>query len=215
MSSKISKLQANGNGSTFIWLDPVNGPAKSNDSILLNLTTDYTVDADKRQFDFVNDRTYDLSVKKVVKGSLGSKADSFNITLTLRNASGNPLNRTFRTVSSWKKSDGSVMKESGTIMFSNGKATIALRDGCSVMIHGIPWNVSYTVDEADYKAKGYVVSYEKKTGTITDNVNVTITNTRNGIVPTGIDLGVAPVMGIILTLSLLLGGYFLLKRRWA
>lgn len=215
MSSKISNLQANANGSTFIWLDPINGPAKSNDSILLNLTTDYTVDADKRQFDFVNDRTYDLSVKKVVKGSLGSKSDSFNITLTLRDASGNPLNKTFRTVSAWKKSDGSALKENGTITFTNGKATIALRDGCSVMIHGIPWNVTYSVDEEDYKAKGYVVSYEKQTGNITDNVNVTVTNTRDGIVPTGINLGAAPVVGLILNSILLLGGYFLIKRRRA
>ena len=196
MSSIISPLHLEQDGS-FNWLVPALNGSAANDKILMNLTVSYTVDADRRTYDFVNDSTYELTVRKEINGSMASRSDQFRITIRLTDSSDNPVNGTFNSVTTWETANGGTESEEGTVTSTNGNITITLRAGSSVTIKGIPSGTKYKVTEDDYSAQGYKTTYQKRSGTITKDTTATVKNEREGIVPTGIRVAAMPLLGIL------------------
>ena len=209
--SIISPLQQNSDGS-FNWGVPAINDEQKNNKVLTNLTSSYSVDSSRRTYDFTNEMTYDLTVRKSVTGSMGSKADMFKITIRLTDADGNAVNETFNSINAWLDANGEAVSEEGTIKFTNGRATVTLRDGSSVTVKGIPSGYKYTVTEQDYRSKGYQTTYQNKSGTLTGDRAATVTNDRGGIVPTGIWTGSLPILGMILLGIGLLAGIYLIGK---
>ncbi len=212
MSSIISKLQRNADG-TFTWLVPALNGSKANDKVLMNLTASFTVDADRRSYDFVNDSTYELTVRKVISGSMASRADRFRIRIQLTDSSDNPVNGTFNSVTTWETENGGTESEEGTVISTNGVITITLRAGSSVTVKGIPAGVKYKVTEDDYSAQGYKTTYQKRSGTITKDTTATVVNERESIVPTGVDIGAVPLIAILFAGLVLISAVLFLDRR--
>ena len=196
MSSTISPLHQETDGS-FTWLVPALNGSVANDKVLMNLKTSYTVDADRRNYDFVNDSTFELTILKVISGSMASRSDQFMIRIQLTDSSGNPVNETFNSVTTWETGNSGTESEEGTVTSSNGIITITLRAGSSVTIKGIPAGTKYKVAEDDYSAQGYKTTYQKRNGTITKDTTATVKNEREGIVPTGVSICTMPLLAIL------------------
>ena len=137
-------------------------------------------------------KTYALSLKKVVDGTMGDKGRTYNFTINFEG----PANASFK------------MGEE-TITLNNagiGSTNIGLTNGSMKTINGIPSTVKYTVVENINKNDGYTVSYTvggtdatsatyatstEKIMDKADNV-VVCTNLKNAVTPTGIAMTVAP-----------------------
>ncbi len=102
-----------------------------------------------------------LTVSKFLAGNDFDSNKSFTFTITLSDTS---INDTFSGVT-----------------FTNGVATITLKDHESKTIEGIPNGTGYTVTEADYSGEGYVTTNTGNTATINEHTPsvVAFTNTRN------------------------------------
>ena len=142
-----------------------------------------------------------LAVKKLVTGNLGDRDKEFNVTVTFTA----PADKEVRSVisytdgttktietSAWKEKDGSKQAE----------VTIALKHNETVTFTNIPYDVTYTVTEADYTSEGYdeeniVYSDDanKKIDSATDSV--TITNNKGTGVDTGVVLDSLPYILLI------------------
>lgn len=137
-------------------------------------------------------KTYALSLKKVVDGTMGDKGRTYNFTINFKG----PANASFK-----------MGKE--TITLNNdgiGSTNIGLTNGSMKTINGIPSTVKYTVVENINKNDGYTVSYavggKDATGatyaTSAENTmgkannEVVCTNLKNAVTPTGIAMTVAP-----------------------
>lgn len=147
--------------------------------------------------------TYDLSLDKVVAGTMGDKTKEFDFTINFTDGT-----------------RGETMKYGDTtITFNDGGTAsvtgIKLADSTAVAtITGIPSEVQYTVVENIAKTEGYTTTATVQKGAGTDTTaNVTVadttqtvarqtmgkndnavvvTNTKNAVNPTGIILNVAP-----------------------
>lgn len=142
-----------------------------------------------------------LAVKKLVTGNLGDRDKEFNVTVTFTA----PANKEVKSVisytdgttktietSAWTEKDGSKQAE----------VTIALKHDETVTFTNIPYDVTYTVTEADYTSEGYdeeniVYSDDanKKIDSATDTV--TITNNKGTTVDTGVVLDSLPYILLI------------------
>lgn len=142
-----------------------------------------------------------LDVKKVVTGNLGDRDKEFNVTVTFTAPAGKEMKSvisytdgTAKTIetSAWTEKDGSKQAE----------VTIALKHDETVTFTNIPYDVTYTVTEADYTSEGYdeeniVYSDDanKKIDSATDTV--TITNNKGTGVDTGVVLDSLPYVLLI------------------
>lgn len=142
-----------------------------------------------------------LDVKKVVTGNLGDRDKEFNVTVTFTAPAGKEMKSvisytdgTAKTIetSAWTEKDGSKQAE----------VTIALKHDETVTFTNIPYDVTYTVTEADYTSEGYdeediVYSDDanKKIDSATDTV--TITNNKGTTVDTGVVLDSLPYILLI------------------
>lgn len=142
-----------------------------------------------------------LDVKKVVTGNLGDRDKEFNVTVTFTAPAGKEVKSvisytdgTAKTIetSAWTEKDGSKQAE----------VTIALKHDETVTFTNIPYDVTYTVTEADYTSEGYdeeniVYSDDanKKIDSATDTV--TITNNKGTGVDTGVVLDSLPYILLI------------------
>ena len=148
---------------------------------------------DSKSDGFTNSyKTYALSLKKVVDGTMGDMGRTYNFTINFEG----PANASFK------------MGEE-TITLNNagiGSTNIGLTNGSMKTINGIPSTVKYTVVENINKNDGYTVSYTvgssdatsatyatstEQTMGKTDNA-VVCTNLKNAVTPTGIAMTVAP-----------------------
>lgn len=149
--------------------------------------------------EFVN--TYSagsLSVKKLVTGNLGDRDKEFNVKVTFTAPTDKEVESvisytdgTAQTIatSAWKEKNGSKQAE----------VTITLKHDETVTFTNIPYGVTYKVEETSYQDDGYTTTYSgNENGTInavTDTV--TITNTKNSTVDTGIVLDSLPYVLLI------------------
>ncbi len=111
--------------------------------------------------------TGNLTISKTVGGNAGSTEKAFEFTVTLSNASGQPLTGSYSYTGS---STGSIT--------SGGK--ISLKHGESVTIAGLPVGTKYKVTEADYSAEDYTSTSVNSAGQIEDSQTAVaaFTNTK-------------------------------------
>lgn len=156
-------------------------------------TTEGAYNSESKSDGFTNSyKTYALSLKKVVDGTMGDKGRTYSFTIQFEG----PANASFDMEGQSITLDGE----------GKGSANIALKNGNLETIKGIPSSVKYTVVENIDKKDGYAVSYtvndtDKTSGTYaTSNENtmgkmnnaVVCTNLKNAVTPTGIAMTVAP-----------------------
>lgn len=155
-----------------------------------------------------------LAVTKNVTGNLGDKDKKFEVTVTFKAPEGKTVKEAI------KYSEDGKDKTIATSAWKNSEAEVKinLADSETVTFMNIPYDVTYTVVEKDYKttdgydAAVYAFSDDNKK---IDSANdtVTITNNKGGTVDTGVILDNAPY---ILMLAVVAGGAMTLvikKRR--
>lgn len=155
--------------------------------------------------------TYQLSLDKVVNGTMGDKSKEFGFTI---NFSEGPANASFTY-------DGKPVQldESG-----NGSVDIKLTDGTqAAVITGIPSTVKYTITENIEAKEGYTTSYKINDGAAiegrttgkqamgTANNAVVCTNMKNAVTPTGIVMNIAPYV-LMVAVAAVLAVVFLRRR---
>lgn len=152
----------------------------------------------------VDPYAYDLIVEKHVTGGFGNKNDVFDFEVAFV-GDGVP-----ESVDFIKYSRGSDVGRNGLARLVNGKFMFTLSDSEHIVFKNIPSGVEYTVSEDSDSSHGYLVTKENDSGVI-DNESVvcTFTNSREFIVPTGIDLGnswwVFVACGLFMVFGILLG----------
>ena len=160
----------------------------------IGLNGEYTSNSDKKSSGYINTLTqYDFDFSKTISGNQGDKNKRFNFTLTITGA--NP--------GTYPISANDVEGNPTSITVGNdGKATggYSLTDGSTVKVIGLNAGAVCTVteDPGDYTAThilddGAVVpGADSSAVTLDSDHSVAFTNTRSGIIPTGIIMTIAP-----------------------
>lgn len=186
---------------------------------------------------FVNEyKTSNLEFGKEVTGNQSSKDKYFDFTLTIANA----LPNTAYTVditgaeatsgSNPATIEANAGKTNATTITTDatGGATVHyyLKDGQYVKVKGLPQAATYTLTEnyEDYaqtlgittavsgKTQAYAAPASTATAIGSDDVYVGFTNDKQGVIPTGVLLTIAPfAIGILLFGALII--FFIAKRR--
>ena len=144
-----------------------------------------------------------LTVKKTVEGSMGSKTKQFQFQLKLTVPAGQVL----PTELEYTKGD-----ETKTMQLKNDVYEFTLAHEETIVIKGIPSQSTYTVTEVDGESNGYTVTQKNATGTIKADTTVSFVNTKNGSVPTLADMNTKiPFVLVILAIGGV--GFILWKKR--
>ena len=171
-----------------------------------NTTWDGTIQKDKPSEIKVKN-TYEgkrqLTVKKTVEGSMGSKTKQFQFQLKLTAPAGQVL----PTELKYTKGD-----ETKTMQLKNDVYEFTLAHEETIVIKGIPSQSTYTVTEVDGESNGYTVTQTNATGTMKADTVVSFVNTKNGSVPTLADMNTKiPFVLVILAIGGV--GFILWKKR--
>lgn len=205
----------------FVVADPTTNELSVNSYVLRNSATTigtdgaYTTDPGVKSDGYTNEVTqYDFSFSKAITGNQGDKNKLFTFTLNISNA----IPGTYPV-----ETTGVSTNVSSITIGSDGSYTgnIDLTDGSSVRIVNLNKNAVCTVSEdaEDYTATHVIDSGSSVSGansgpiTLADaDHSVAFTNTRNGIIPTGVLLTIAPfAIGILLFGAVII--FFIAKRR--
>ena len=132
--------------------------------------------------------TYALSVTKILtkENDYADRTKAFDIDITLKDKNGDSVSGEFDT------------EDGKKISFTDGKATVSLKDNETIKIVGIPAQATYEVQETSDSSKGYDVQYDQKTGTMDRDKSVTVTNTAKDIPVSGVDTGNWVAGGILM-----------------
>lgn len=96
-----------------------------------------------------NDRAEGLTIAKTVTGSTAPAGESYQIEIYVED-DGKPISGRYDTVSG--------TGESGSLTFTEGKATIVLQAGEKLTIFGLPTGARYTVTEAQSQEQAYTTT---------------------------------------------------------
>lgn len=131
-----------------------------------------------------------LSISKKVTGNLGDKEKYFEFQLTLKGEKGKNYAESYAVGgTSYKDNPTSVEVKPD----QETKYTFWLKDGESVNISNLPYGVTYTVTETDYKSDGYTTTKAGDTGTIgAASQTAAFINDKSGSVDTGVYLDNLP-----------------------
>ena len=144
-----------------------------------------------------------LTIKKTVEGSMGSKTKQFQFQLKLTVPAGQVL----PTELEYTKGD-----ETKTMQLKNNVYEFTLAHEETIVIKGIPSQSTYTVTEVDGESNGYTVTQTNATGTMKADTVVSFVNTKNGSVPTLADMNTKiPFVLVILAIGGV--GFILWKKR--
>jgi hypothetical protein len=162
--------------------------------------------------------TNDITLSKTVSGNQASKDKYFKITLKvdseltdtdtftvdLTHAVASPATNAATSY------ETAAMTNAASVTGAQLEAGVDfyLQHGQEVTIQGLPAGVTYTVTEAEEEytpslavsgATATVTNNKTGTGSLTNDVTAEFTNTRNGVIPTGVLLTIAPfAVGILL-----------------
>lgn len=135
--------------------------------------------------------THNLTLTKTVSGNQAEPGAEFQFTIVLSNVA-----------------DGEYTLSNGqkiNVVDGTGTVDVVLKDGDEVTITDLPEGYSYTITEAanDYDTtinnNGASVPGKEATGTNVDkDVTVAYTNTKEGEIPTGVLLTIAPFAALML-----------------
>lgn len=165
--------------------------------------------------------TEDLTLKKVVSGTLGDKSKDFTFTIKI-----NPEDTT--SAKQFTVSYGS--NQTKTITSGGTGAEITLKHGESATIYGLSAADKYVIAETDYSKEGYTTEYtidvneaaeapESATKAVTTNNqdmgesghSVIFYNDKDATTPTGIVMNVAPYA--LLVVVAVAGCFVFLRKR--
>ena len=157
---------------------------------------------------FINDYdTNKLTVTKNVTGNQGDKSKDFEFTLTLDPAE---TGEQYEVEVAGKTVTGTP-DEKGNINYA-----FTLKDTQSVVVYGLSPKDTYTITETSYAAQGYKTTIDgtevnTKSGTISGDTNVNVTNEKEGSPATGIVMDIAPYIIMVAAAGVL--AFVFLRRR--
>lgn len=188
--------------------------------------------ADDKSSSYVNEiATKDLEFGKEVTGNQGSKDKYFLFTLNITNAQASTTYSVDLTgaeaapTATDATEYSSMTNPTSFTTNGDGAATVTfyLKDGQYIKIPGLPEGYGYTLteDAEDYTSANGITAAEGKNSTaysdpvtgsnVSADVKTGFTNTRDGIIPTGVLLTIAPfAIGILLFGALAI---FLISKR--
>lgn len=169
---------------------------------------------------YVNEyETEDLMISKTVVGNQGSKDQYFKFTVTIEEAGAGtviPVDLSNADATTLVNAVSPTAHTNPASVTANASGSVTqefwMQHGQSITLQGLPKNASYTIveDNGDYAvttstregAVGQVAAVAGSSNTVTDaditaDTTVEYTNTRTGIIPTGVILAVAPFAGIV------------------
>lgn len=159
-----------------------------------NATTDgENVNYTSKQDAYMNTfTTYDVTITKNVAGQMGDKSKEFNFSIDVTDPNATAVLSSVTLQNANATSASFASKENGT---SVANVVADLHHTESVVIKGVPKGATVDIDETN--ADGYTISYSENAAngqaTVgTEDVAVTVTNTRNAVTPTGIVMDIAP-----------------------
>ena len=130
--------------------------------------------------------SYQLTVKKTVKGNQGNKASDFRFQIML---TGNSIPKNINVIKNGK---------ADKITLTNGIAEFTLAHGDEIIFEKVPSQSKYTITELDGESRGYTVSSTNASGTLSKNTEVSFVNTKNVGVPTAAMTNTTVVTGIVI-----------------
>lgn len=148
-----------------------------------------------------------LTITKEVKGTLGNKSKDFEFTLTLNGVEGKTYADSYAVTATTP--NDTTLHNPATITIGT-PVTVYLHDGAQLNIANLPYGVTYTITEKDYTGAGEDDDhgYTTKIGTeeiltktaeIEASANaVTFTNSKGGVVDTGVILDNAPYIALMM-----------------
>ena len=153
------------------------------------LTNDYT--------------TYDLTLIKTVSGNQASHTDHFDFKVTVTNPT--TANTTYPTTYNVTTTCGHSTVSNPDTITAGQETVFHLCKNENIVIQGLPAGATYTIEET---TTGYTTTYkvgaatestssDTATGTLNEDTTVTFNNYRNGDVPTGILLTIAPFAALM------------------
>lgn len=176
--------------------------------------------------------THDLTLEKQVTGNQGDRDKDFVFTVTITNAVvGTKYNVSSVTGSNITIIDGTGAYDSnaGTLTATDGsvKFTCQLKHNETIVIRGLTAGTNYTIEETEYTDDGYKTSYKIDDGIVSEasstgeqnmgdsDQKVTFTNNKEGTVPTGIILEIAPYIVLAAVVLAGLTALFVTRKRRA
>ncbi|MDO5811454.1 MAG: DUF5979 domain-containing protein [Bacillota bacterium] len=119
---------------------------------------------------------HQLTLHKIVKGSLGDKSKDFNFEMTLDSP-----DSTSTLGSITYEKDGAT----GTIQGNDNKFKFTLSHNETIIFKDLPDNIQYSIKEVDGIKNGYSVTTDSSpASTLTKDEEITFTNTKDGTIPT-------------------------------
>lgn len=158
-----------------------------------------------------------LAVTKNVTGNMGDRNRYFKITVTLTGEDGKNHAASYPVTGGSKLVNGTDDTSASTISIGT-PADFYLKHGETFTIANLPYGVTYTVEEENYSNDGYTTTTtysddaSKKIDTNLDTV--TITNSKEAAVDTGIMLDSLPYV-LLLTVCVVCMVAFFVKKRSA
>ena len=135
---------------------------------------------------------YTITVTNDVAGTMGDKTKDFTFQLKM----------TGNTPAEIPYTKG---EETGTLAVVDGVAEFTLSHGENIVLSEIPIGTAYEITEVDGASNGYTVESTNSSGTLTEDTNVSFTNTRNGTIPTSAHTNILISIGVF---AIALAGLF-------
>ena len=135
---------------------------------------------------------YTITVTNDVAGTMGDKTKDFTFQLKMTGNTPAELPYTKGT-------------ETGTLKVTDGVVEFTLSDGESITLGNILIDTTYKITEVDGASNGYAVESTNSSGTLTEDTDVSFTNTRNGTVPTSAHTNILISIGVF---AIALAGLF-------
>ena len=135
---------------------------------------------------------YTITVTNDVAGTMGDKTKDFTFQLKMTGNTPAELPYTKGT-------------ETGKLKVTDGVVEFTLSDGESITLGNILIDTTYKITEVDGASNGYTVESTSSSGTLTEDTDVSFTNTRNGTVPTSAHTNILISIGVF---AIALAGLF-------
>ena len=151
---------------------------------------------------FENSAAFSITVGKTVGGSMGEKNKQFRFELELTGDHVGGAQMTYNKGGN-----------TGNVTLDGGKYAFTLAHNETITISGIPAGSTYTITELDANKNAYLTQVDAgTTGTLSSDITIGFTNTRDVVVPTGRNAHpIIPVL--IFGLASALGAGYIIKKK--
>ena len=152
-----------------------------------------------------NDTTHDVTVTKEVKGNQADLNKGFQFDVSVNGGEG----EYYKVV---VKETATSTAVTSAIASGANAVTYTIKNGGSIQIFGLSESDGYTINEHDYSGDGYVTTNRNNTGNATeDGTCITVTNTKNAGIPTGIITTIVP-FALMVILAAVVAAVFLRRK---